>query len=51
MHDTELYGRRGEDGSEPGLLGAIADLLARGAGWRMRDQLKNSYGLTILERR
>ncbi len=51
MHDTELYGRRGEDGSEPGLLGAIADLLARGAGWRMRDQLRNSYGLTILERR
>lgn len=51
LHDTETFGPRGEDGSEPGLIGAVEDFLAKDTGWKMRDRLKNNNGLTILERR
>ena len=51
LHDTETFGPRGEDGTEPGLIGAVEDFLAKDMGWKMRDRLKNNNGLTILERR
>ena len=50
LHDTETYGQKGEDGSEPGLIGAVENFLAKDTGWVMRDRLKNNNGLTILKR-
>lgn len=51
LHDTETFGPKGEDGMEPGLIGAVEDFLAKSMDWEMRDRLKNNNGLTILERR
>jgi Glycosyl transferase family 2 len=50
LHDTETFGPTGEDGLQPGLIGAVEDFLAKDHTWRMRDRLKNNNGLTILER-
>ena len=51
LHDTETFGAKGEDGSQPGLVRAVDDFLAQDHEWRVRDRLKNNNGLTILERR
>ena len=50
LHDTETFGQMGEDGKQPGLMGAVEDFLAKDTRWRMCDRLKNNNGLTILER-
>jgi cephalosporin hydroxylase len=50
LHDTETFGAQGEDGTQPGLSGAVEDFLASNTEWKMRDRLKNNNGLTILER-
>lgn len=53
LHDTVTYGRRGEDGREPGLLAAVAFWLRQGKGqkkWRLRQHYLNNNGLMVLER-
>jgi len=50
MHDTETFGMRGEDGSEPGLIGAVDRFLAKHPEWRETDRYRNNNGLMILER-
>jgi len=50
MHDTEIFGMRGEDGSEPGLIGAVDRFLAKHQEWRETDRYRNNNGLMILER-
>jgi len=43
MHDTDV--------PAAGLLRAASDFVARDGGWKVKDHLKNSHGLTILERK
>lgn len=53
LHDTETYGKIGEDGKNPGLMGAVRYWLALGEGqgrWRIKTHRKNNNGLMILER-
>lgn len=50
MHDTETFGRVGEDGTALGLQSAIDAFLAKNGEWRVERQLKNNNGLTVLER-
>lgn len=51
LHDTETFGRVGDDGG-PGILKAIEEfLLANSDHWFTRDHFSNNNGLTILERR
>lgn len=52
MHDTETFGERGEDGSEPGLLAAIRRFLddPEGSPWRVVHHVAHCNGLVVLER-
>lgn len=49
MHDTEMFGRTGEDGG-PGLNAAIAEFLAENQAWSEIYRSKANNGLTILAR-
>lgn len=52
MHDTEVFGHKGKDGSKPGLQEAIHDFLkGDGDGWIWDLHLINNNGLTVLRRR
>lgn len=50
IHDVESFGRAGEDGG-PGELQAIEEFLAVHPEWGVREHLRNSNGLMVLERR
>lgn len=50
FHDTTLYARRGEDGSNLGLQDALDEFLLETDSWRVREKFTNNNGLTILER-
>ena len=50
MHDTETFGRKGEDGSEPGLIEAINEFLNNHLEWRIINHKTNNNGLTTLSR-
>ena len=47
LHDTELYGERGEDGSA-GLRVAMRGWLRRNPQWSVVKHFREQYGLTIL---
>ena len=49
LHDTETFGRTGEDGSTPGLWHAVEEFMAEGVFTRM-DHYSNNNGLTVLWR-
>lgn len=49
-HDTETFGKVGEDNKKPGLRAAIDLFLATNKEWRLLLHLTNNNGLTILER-
>jgi hypothetical protein len=49
FHDTEIFGVRGQDGSE-GLLKAIDEFLEINPVWTTHLHLKNNNGLTILKK-
>ena len=54
LHDTELFGWNGEgpgtSGLSPaGILYPLMDFLLENPEWRVRQHLKNSCGLTVLE--
>ena len=50
FHDTTLYARRGEDGSDRGLQDAIDEFLIKSNSWRVLETFTNNIGLTVLER-
>ena len=50
MHDTTIFGERGEDGGQ-GLLVAIRGFLADFPEWRWISHWPNCNGLTLLRRR
>ena len=50
FHDTTLYARRGEDGSDRGLQDAIDEFLIKSNSWRVLETFTNNNGLTVLER-
>lgn len=47
LHDTEIFGRTGEDGG-PGLNAAIAEFLSENQAWSEIYRSKANNGLTIL---
>lgn len=49
VHDTESFGKVGEDGG-PGELRAVEEFLAEHREWALREQLPISNGLVVLER-
>lgn len=50
FHDTETFGKNGEDGSNEGIQRAIDELL-QGNEWEYELIKKNNNGLTILRRK
>jgi hypothetical protein len=50
MHDTTIFGERGEDGGQ-GLLVAIREFLSDFPEWRQIAHWPNCNGLTLLRRR
>jgi tetratricopeptide (TPR) repeat protein len=48
LHDTTTFGERGETAGHRGLWPAVEEFLAQGT-FRLREQLTNNNGLTILE--
>lgn len=49
IHDTEVFGLKGEDGSSPGMLQAIDEFVAHGK-WKIMIKKTNCNGLVVLER-
>lgn len=49
MHDTEIFGEIGEDGS-PGLLPALRRFLAENPDWFTIRHDRNNHGLTVISR-
>lgn len=50
LHDTITFGRRGQDGSTPGLIKAVDEFLQDNEEWQIKEHFSNNNGLTILER-
>lgn len=50
MHNTEIFGASGEDGSMPGLWTAVEEFIAAHPEWRVIEKLPNNNGLTVLQR-
>jgi len=50
LHDTETFGARGEDGTEPGLRAAIDEFLTAHPEWEIVHDVANCNGLVVLER-
>lgn len=53
LHDTETYGYRGEDGTEPGLRAAVQEFLeafGEERPWRVVHDAPECNGLVVLER-
>lgn len=49
MHDTVIFGQRGEDGG-PGLVAAVSEFLRAFPDWKTKVHYANNNGLTVLER-
>ena len=49
LHDTVIFGERGEDGS-PGLLHAIREFLKKNPDWSIQETHTHQYGLMVLVR-
>lgn len=50
MHDTQTYGRTGQDKQSPGLMDAIEEFIDSNPNWVIKEIRTNCHGLTILER-
>ncbi len=50
LHDTVIFGERGEDGG-PGLLHAVRDFLEKQPAWSIQESHAHQYGLMVLVRR
>lgn len=51
LHDTLSYGLKGEDGSEPGLMGAVREFTRTSPEWREELVSLAQNGFTVLRRR
>lgn len=47
LHDTQIYGERGEDGG-PGILQAVREFLNQRPEWETVFHTRQQYGLTVL---
>ncbi|UCG08946.1 MAG: glycosyltransferase [Desulfobacterales bacterium] len=50
MHDTTIFGRRGADGMNKGLLDAIEEFISENHHWQIIEQTNDNIGLTIMQR-
>jgi hypothetical protein len=50
MHDTTIFGRKGADGSDKGLLDAIEEFISQNPQWKIVEQADDNIGLTVLQR-
>jgi len=50
FHDTETFGKIGEDNVYPGLVPVIEEFLSNNKQWKLKEIFKNNNGLTIIER-
>ncbi len=50
LHDTEVYSHTGEDGSQFGLIDAIAGFIMFNPHWHIMKHYPNNNGLTVLVR-
>jgi hypothetical protein len=51
LHDTVLFGETGQDGTMPGLLRAIEEVLSANPQWQIAEKHLNNNGLICLKRR
>lgn len=49
LHDTQIFGERGEDGG-PGLLAALRQFLREHPEWSVIYHVTNNHGLTVISR-
>lgn len=49
LHDTELFGQTGQDGSR-GIWPAIVEFVAANNNWHIKEHYTNNNGMTVLER-
>lgn len=49
LHDTEVFGLTGMDGSQPGMSAALSEFIDQGE-FGIKQHFQNQAGLTILER-
>lgn len=50
LHDVQVYGDRGEDGSEPGLTAALTAFMLEHPEWRVARWDEHNNGLAVLEK-
>lgn len=50
LHDTETFGRKGQDNKNRGLMDAVEEFLEDNSNWCLEKHYKNNNGLTILKR-
>lgn len=50
FHDTNTFGKKGEDGTEPGLQMAMIEFVEANPHWHLFKHFQNNNGLTILAR-
>lgn len=50
LHDTDSFGYRGEDGSEPGLVSVIEEFVGERGAWGVEWHDPDCNGLTVLQR-
>ncbi len=51
MHDTEVFGKKGVDGSVPGMWLAVEEFLKENSKWEIKEHYTYCNGLTVLERK
>jgi len=50
MHDTTIFGEKGESEGHVGLWPAVEEFIARNKNWTIKERYTNNNGLTVLER-
>lgn len=51
FHDTQIFGKVGEDKKEPALQTAIYEFIGMNKHWFLKEEFENNNGLIILERK
>lgn len=51
LHDVEVFGEAGEDGTQPGLTAAVRQFMLNNPAWQVVRWDTNNNGLAVLERK
>lgn len=51
FHDTQIFGKVGEDKKEPALQTAIYEFVGLNKHWSLKEEFENNNGLLVLERK